>query len=162
MKQHRLGRIALFARRRMSLALVLPLLVAASGASAETRGYVVSWFATATNNPDFIQNCPDAAKDPDRVKFVTKGRIVGGDLLQRHDVALVNGKPAAPLDYPDAVQKDPGFEPVVGKYAYGFDLGGPEANQFIDPDTHEKADNQLWRALGCDFIFQATPPRAPY
>jgi hypothetical protein len=162
MKLHQIEPTTLLGRRLMSLAVGLPLLVAASAASAETRGYVVSWFATATNNPDFVQNCPEQAKDPDRVKFVTKGRVVGGDLLQRTDVALVNGKKAAPLDYPDAVQKDPGFEPVVGKYAYGFDLGGPEENKFIDPDTHEKADNQLWRALGCNFIFQATPPRAPY
>jgi hypothetical protein len=137
-------------------AAVVPLLLTASPASAETRGYVLSWFATATNNPDFVQNCPEAAKNPDRVKFVV---AAGG---QRRDRALVNGKPVSPLNYPDALQKEPNFEPVAGKYAYGFDLGGPEANKFIDPDTHEKVDNQLWRALGCDRQFQSTPPRSPY
>jgi hypothetical protein len=60
------------------------------------------------------------------------------------------------------VQKDPNIETVVGKFAYGFDLGGPAANKFEDPETHEKVDNQLWRAVGCTTSFQATPPRAPY
>jgi len=139
-------------------------LVAAMPASAETRGYVVSWFATATNNPDFAANCPQAAKDPERIKFVVKGRVVGGETDQRQDRAMVNGRPVPALAYPDAVVDDPstGFEAVAGKYAYGFDLGGPAANKFEDPDTHEQVDNQLWRALGCNFIFQATPPRAPY
>ena len=132
-------------------------LALASGAraSAETRGYVISWFATATNNPDFVLNCPQAAKDPDRVKFVVKG-------APKRYVALVDGKPVQPLDYPDAVRKEIDLETVVGKYAYGFDLGGDAANKFIDPETHEKIDNQLWRALGCDSQFQATPHRAPY
>jgi hypothetical protein len=126
-----------------------------SPVSAETRGYVISWFATATNNPDFVANCPQAAKDPDRVKFVVKGPPT-------RYTAVVNGTRVQPLDFPDAVQKGHDLEAVAGTYAYGFDLGGSAANKFIDPDTHEKVDNQLWRALGCDPQFQATPPRAPY
>jgi hypothetical protein len=143
------------------LALALPLLCAPAPATAETRGYVISWFATATNNPDFVQNCPQESKDPNRVKYVFgMGLTAEGGRGRYH--AVVDGKPVPPLNYPDAAQEEADWEPVVGKYAYGFDLGGPEANKFIDPDTHEKADNQLWRALGCNFIFQATPPRAPY
>ena len=138
----------------VSAALVLAL-CGGVPASAETRGYVISWFATATNNPDFVANCPQAAKDPDRVKFVVKG-------APKRYTALVNGKAVQPLDYPDAVGKGLNLETVVGTYAYGFDLGGPAANKFLDPETHEKIDNQLWRALGCDDQFQATPPRAPY
>src|SRR5579872_5849650 len=91
-----------------------PLLLGSSQASAETRGYVISWFATATNNPDFVQNCPQAAKDPNRVQFVVaanRGRTYR---------ALVDGKPVPPLNYPDAVQNEPNFEPVAGKFAYGF------------------------------------------
>ena len=57
------------------------------------------------------------------------------------------------------MQEGSDFETVVGKYAYGFDLGGPEANKFIDPETHEKVDNQLWRARRVQPNFQATPPR---
>jgi hypothetical protein len=139
-----------------ALLAAVPLLLESSPAAAETRGYVISWFATATNNPDFTQNCPQAAKDSNRVQFVVAAN------RGRNYRALVDGKPVPPLNYPDAVQNEPNFEPVAGKYAYGFDLGGSDANKFVDPDTHEKVDNQLWRALGCDPQFQATPPRAPY
>ena len=131
-----------------------PLLLCGSLATAETRGYVLSRFSTATNTPDFAVNCPKAGSD--RAKFGADG------LKPRVDRALVDGKPVPPLDYPDAVQKDPDVETVVGKYAYGFDLGGPAANKFIDPDTHEKVDNQLWRAVGCGNSFQSTPPALPY
>jgi hypothetical protein len=151
--------------RSVAAALVtgVPLLFSAPIASAETRGYVISWFATATNNPDFLSNCPQAAKDLNRVKFgaAANGQGQNGDTGDR-DHALVDGKPVPPLDYPDAVQKDPNIETVVGKYAYGFDLGGPAASQFIDPETHEKVDNQLWRAVGCGNSFQVTPPAMPY
>src|SRR5581483_12472734 len=69
----------------------------ASAAAAETRGYVVSWFATATNNPDFATNCPELAKNPEVVKGLENtGRAP--------DRASVNGQPVPPLDYPDAVQ----------------------------------------------------------
>ena len=123
-------------------------------ASAETRGYVISWFATATNNPDFTINCPRAAKDPSS-RFATT-------VKRRVDHAFVNGKEVAPLDYPDALQKDPDVETVVGPYAYGFDLGGSATNKFIDPETHEKVDDQLWRAIGCTTNFQFTAPTMPY
>lgn len=136
---------------------------AVAPASAETRGYVLSWFATATNTPDFALNCPEAAKDEHRVKFGVAANGVGqnGDTGNR-DRAVVNGKTAPVLDYPDAVVKDPNIETVSGKFAYGFDLGGPAANKFEDPETHEQVDNQLWRAVGCANSFQATPPAMPY
>jgi hypothetical protein len=130
------------------------LLLSAAPASAETRGYVISWFATATNNPDFAINCPQAFKDPSS-RFATTGK-------RRVDHAFVNGKEVAALDYPDALQKDPDVETVSGKYAYGFDLGGAEANQFIDPETHEKVDDQVWRAVGCTTNFQFTAPTMSY
>ncbi len=138
------------------LAAVATLVVLARPASAETRGYVVSWLATATNNPDFALNCPELAKNPNVVKGLENtGRAP--------DRAAVNGQAVPALDYPDAVQKDPNIETVVGKeYAYGFDLGGPSANKFEDPETHQPVDNQLWRAVGCTKSFQATPPSAPY
>src|SRR5581483_7075924 len=95
-----------------AVACIVPLLAVVTPASAETRGYVISWFATATNNPDFASNCPEAAKNPNRVLFVAAAGARG-----RNDAATVNGKPVAALDYPDAVQKDPNIETVVGKYA---------------------------------------------
>ena len=73
--------------KAVTVAVVLPLLGAVSVASAETRGYLISWFAVATNNPDFAVNCPEAAKDPERVKFVA----VGDEVPQRKIVSIVNG-----------------------------------------------------------------------
>jgi hypothetical protein len=135
-------------------ALIVPMLLAGAPASAETRGYVVSWFATATNNPEFATNCPQAAKDPGS-RFATTGK-------RRVDHAFVDGKEVAAFDYPDALEKDPNIETVIGPNAYGFDLGGPAANKFTDPETHEKVDDQLWRAVGCTTNFQFTPPTMPY
>jgi hypothetical protein len=138
-------------------ATVFSLALASSPARSETRGYLISWFAVATNNPDFAVNCPQAAKDPERVQFVA----VGDAQRRRKETAVVEGKPAPALDYPEATP-DPQIETVVGKYAYGFDLGGSAANKFIDPDTHQPVDDQLWRAVGCTSAFQATPPVLPY
>jgi hypothetical protein len=137
-----------------SAALIVLTLLASAPASAETRGYVVSWFATATNNAEFAINCPQAAKDPGS-RFATTGK-------RRADHAFVDGKEVAAFDYPDALDKDPNIETVVGPNAYGFDLGGPAANKFTDPETHAKVDDQLWRAVGCTTNFQFTPPTMPY
>jgi hypothetical protein len=139
-----------------AIAILLPLLLAVSVAPAETRGYVISWFATATYNPGLAINCPRTAKDPSKVAGI-------GNLGRPRDRALVDGKPVPPDDFPDAVVTDPNIETVVGKYAYGFDLGGKPENKFIDPETHQKVDNQLWRAIGCNKeFFTVTPPRAAY
>ncbi len=75
--------------------------------------------------------------------------------------AVVNGKHVSVYNYPDAVP-DPNIETVSGRYAYGFDLGGSAAQKFEDPETHQKIDNQLWRAVGCTESFRATPPMMPY
>src|SRR5215469_11793285 len=131
--------------------LTVPLAFGSRTALAESRGYVISWFSVATNNPDFAVNCPQTIKE--QISRIGK---------RRETPAFVDGKEVAALDYPDALQKDPDLETVVGKYAYGFDLGGPEASKFIDPETHEKVDNQLWRAVGCTANFQFTPPTMPY
>jgi hypothetical protein len=131
--------------------LIVPLVFGSPTALAESRGYVISWFSVATNNPDFAINCPQTIKE--QISRIGK---------RRETPAFVDGKEVAALDYPDALQKDPDLETVVGKYAYGFDLGGPEAGKFTDPETHEKVDNQLWRAIGCTANFQFTPPTMPY
>lgn len=137
----------------------LPLILGATPASAESRGYLISWFAVATNNPEFVTNCPEAAKDPDRVKFAVVAADDGN--ARRRYKAIVKGKEEAPNPYPDAVP-DPKIETVTGPRAYGFDLGGPAKNKFIEIETKEKIDNQLWRAVGCTTSFQATPPVLPY
>src|SRR6185312_8585232 len=108
-------------------ALTAPLVCASSAALADSRGYVISWFSVSTNNPDFAVNCPRTVKE--QISRIGK---------QREASAFVDGKEVAALDYPDALQKEPDLETVVGKYAYGFDLGGPQATKFTDPETHEK------------------------
>ncbi len=144
-----LSRVALLA------AVVLPSVLSATPAAAETRGYVISWFATAVNTRDFATDCPLAAKD----------NKTAADALgpARKDTAMVDGKPVPTSSYPAAVQKDPDIETIKGKFAYGFDLGGPAKNKFVDPDTGGKVDNQLWRAIGCHSNFaRRPPPEMPY
>ena len=138
-----------------AVGVALPLIFGAPAAHAESRGYLISWFAVATNNPEFETNCPEAAKDPDRVKFAVQNNN------RANYKAIVNGQEEAPNPYPGAVP-DPNIELVSGPRAYGFDLGGPAKNKFTEIDTKEKIDNQLWRAVGCTTSFQATPPVLPY
>src|SRR5690606_3457844 len=71
------------------------------------------------------------------------------------------GKHVNVYNYSDAVP-DPNIETVTGPYAYGFDLGGDSAHKFIDPETKQKVDNQLWRAVGCTESYRAAPPQMPY
>ena len=147
--------ISLVFRSAFVVAAALVFAIGARPASAETRGYVISWFATATNTKDFAVDCPETAKTADKA--------VADNAPRRRDVAMVEGKSVSTSSYPAAVQKDPAIETIQGRYAYGFDLGGPAANKFIDPETQGKADNQLWRAVGCHSNFaRRPPPEMPY
>jgi hypothetical protein len=132
----------------------LPFALGAKPAAAlESRGYVISWFATATTQ-DFNTDCPATAK---------AGVIADEAGPRRRDVALVDGKPVSTRSHPAAVQEDPKLEQIQGKFAYGFDLGGPAKNKFTDPETGLKVDNQLWRSIGCHPNFaQRPPPEMPY
>jgi hypothetical protein len=149
---------------------------------AETRGYVISWFATATNAANFKINCPQD-KNGGRTEWTIRDlRAVGytqeqaveivknaanstelpADITRKMDTrATVNGHPVSIYNYPEAVA-DPNIETVSGKFAYGFDLGGSAANKFEDPETHQMIDDQLWRAVGCTESFRAVPPVMPY
>jgi hypothetical protein len=159
--------------------IAIPLLTIAVPARAETWGYVISWFATATNVGDFRENCPlnrnggglnlrirelvdigYSKEDATRMANDPALRLPG---LRERIVnrAVVNGRHVSVYNYPDAVP-DPDIETVAGHYAYGFDLGGPQDQKFEDPETHQKIDNQLWRAVGCTESFRATPPMMPY
>ncbi len=143
------------ARAAILATVALPFVLSAKPASAETRGYVISWFATAVNTKDYKTDCPATASGTEKADDDSGPR--------RNDVALVDGKPVSSRSYPGAVQKDPGLEMIKGKYAYGFDLGGPAKNKFIDPETGLKVDNQVWRAIGCHSNFAQRPyPEKPY
>lgn len=163
-------------------ALALVFSMAARPAAAETRGYVISWFATATYIRDFKENCPNDRNKgrteldirrlteigytrEQATKIVGTGTVtLAGQYEQRiaTNAAQTNGRHVSIYNYPDAT-KDPHIETVTGKYAYGFDLGGSTpAAKFEDPETHEKVDNQLWRAVGCTESFNKVPPGKPY
>ncbi len=154
--------------------------LATTPSSAETRGYIISWFATATHAQDFKLNCPlnknggglnlairdlmdigYSREEATRLATSPDGEYDPKVYERVINRAVVNGKHVSVYNYPDAVP-DPNIETVTGKYAYGFDLGGPAANKFEDPETHEKVDDQLWRAVGCTDSFHATPPMMPY
>jgi hypothetical protein len=147
---------------------------------AETRGYVISWFATATDIPDYKSDCPQGHMDGQTEMNVRQLRDLGYSEAQAVKIvadsgaqltlgyraridtnARVNGRPASIFNYPEATL-DPNIETVTGPYAYGFDLGGKAASKLEDPETHEKIDNQLWRAVGCTESFHAAPPGKPY
>ncbi len=168
---------------RWSLGAALPLCFAVPAMAAETHGYVISWFATATHAADFATNCPENRNGGrteltiralidigytreealDMVKNAAVSTALPADVTKKmENRAIVNGKPQSIYNYPEAVH-DPNLETVIGKFAYGFDLGGrTEANKFEDPDTRQKVDNQLWRAVGCTESFRAIPPVMPY
>jgi hypothetical protein len=148
------GRPAIL-RGAILAAIALPFGLSAGSATAkETRGYVISWFATATNTADYATDCPVSSK---------AGVVADEEGPRRRDVAMVDGKQVSARSYPAAVTKDPGLETIQGKFAYGFDLGGPAKNKFTDPETGQKVDNQLWRAVGCHPNFALRPPpEMPY
>jgi hypothetical protein len=166
----------------LGAALAVALSVVARPAAAETRGYVISWFATATYIRDFKENCPEdrnkGRTELDIRRLIEIGytreqatKIVGTGTVtlpaqyeQRiaTNATETNGRHVSIYNYPDAT-KDPNIETVSGRYAYGFDLGGSNpAAKFEDPETHQKVDNQLWRAVGCTESFNKVPPGKPY
>ena len=158
----------------------LPFCLLGSPSQAETRGYVLGWFATATHSTDFNDNCPQGRNGgytdllirdlvdigysrAEATDIVSKAKenLPGELRVKATNRARVNGKPVSVYNYPEAVQRD--LETVTGRYAYGFDLSGkPSPNKFEDPDTHQKIDNQLWRAIGCTDSYRAIPPAKPY
>jgi len=163
------GRVA---RTAAPLLIAAPLCFSVSPSRAETRGYVISTFSPAVQT-DYHANCPQDknglhadllvrylmeigySKQEAVTVLENQGAFLSNELFTRIATrARINGKPANAADYPDAVP-DPNIETVTGRYAYGFDLGGKnKANKFEDPDTHEKIDNQLWRAVGCTENFR--------
>ncbi len=154
--------------------------LSASPSHAETRGYIVSWFATATNVVDFKANCP-LDKNGGQVNLNVRqlmgigytkeealqivqdsGAQLTPEFTKRINVnAKLNDRPVPIFNYPEATE-DPQIEMVTGKFAYGFDLSSKTAQKFEDPDTHQMIDNQLWRAVGCLDSFRAVPPGKPY
>jgi hypothetical protein len=180
------GRVSLRHQAVCAALLGAPLAFSPAIAQAESYGYVISWFATATTLDvvDFKDNCPKYPDGQKRLDWYTRDLIAAGytkeeatqiistapdsfelpEAAQRRmeTRAIVNGKHVSIYNFPEAVP-DPNIETVSGKYAYGFDLGSPNvANKFEDPQTHGKVDDQLWRAIGCQQDWRAAAPTLPY
>jgi hypothetical protein len=148
--------------------------------SAETKGYVVSWFHTATYvSPD---NCPNGEnpgtseyREQNLIKLgytkeqalamVTSPKVADTQKIRALLVyrGIHNGKPANVYNFPTSVP-DSHLNTVAGKYMYGFNLNGRvEPGSFEDPETHEKGvDNQLWKAVGCFKDYELSLPNRPF
>lgn len=160
---------------------VLPLCFVAIGARAETRGYVISWFATASYyTGDKKMGCPDGRNGgivemhmrelvaigftpEEAAELQRKQRDTDGVVPEYRDKiynrARLNGNSVSVFTYPD-FSPDPNIETYTGQFAYGFDLtGNASESKFEDPETHARVDNQLWRAVGCINQYRASPPQ---
>lgn len=146
---------------------------AAWPAAAETRTYVVSWFAQASYSQD--TDCPSGQNPEINVQYIKNLAALGlppakieelarkqeeGETTELRDLmntrARIDRQPANPFTNPAAVA-DPKLRALEGKYAYGFNLDGKGAGGFEDPETHEKGiDHALMRALGCVHGFRGT------
>ncbi len=153
----------------------------ANNASAETRGYVVSWFGVSTYFGG-DSDCPDGL-NPMSTEFYHRELIKLG-YSEADATRLLKDFPGNP-GMPDGeyikimmtrgdkkhnvyafpeTEVDPGLREIKGKFAYGFNLDGKVDSpiSFIDPDTGEKGvKNQLYRTLGCVRSFRAPPPAHP-
>lgn len=157
--------------RRMASGSLLAasLLALASGASAETRGWAVTWFQPAMYTAD--DDCPDGLnKSPDfKAIFAAEGKTAEQikDLIDHPNTpefaqAVINRGPHGENVCADpASAPDPGHKIAQGKIAYGFNLDGktdssgpPAPNtcaheKFTSPDGAPGIDNQLYRATAC-------------
>ena len=145
--------------------------------ASETRGYVVSWFTTATYSQD--GDCPDGlnptadamyrrilaeqGKSPSEVdELMRTFPVIKGGLIANR--GRIDGKSVNVYVNPTSVP-DSKIHTVAGRFAYGFNLDGKGAtspNSFEDPETHERGvNNQLFRALGCFVTERGVPPARP-
>ncbi|HLG86886.1 MAG TPA: hypothetical protein VKZ79_06780 [Alphaproteobacteria bacterium] len=163
--------------RSLALCLIFACVGWISKAAAETRGYVVSWFTTATYSQD-----GDCAEGPNPSADAMYRRILAelgkssaevDELMRTFPVikgglianrGRIDGKPVNVYVNPTSVS-DPKIHTVSGHYAYGFNLDGKGAvspNSFEDPETHQRGvNNQLFRVLGCFVTERGTPPARP-
>jgi small nuclear ribonucleoprotein (snRNP)-like protein len=146
---------------------------------AETRGYAIAQFMTATYANE--GNCPlggNGTPTDLKVRILsqrgyTKDQalkiIENGDKDEkgnRFDFlrrGTIDGKPADISNFPYSAP-DPKIETNVGKLGYGFNLDGKDgAEALTDPETGERGlDNQLIRALGCFAVYDIRRPVRPY
>ena len=167
--------------RALGVAAGLALAASAGHASAETRGYVISWFGVSTYYGS-ESDCPDGLNpmstefykrellrigysEPDATKLLKDfpGNPGQPDGEYIKIMGTRGDKKTNVYAHPES-SYDPGLKEIKGKFAYGFDLDNkPDSpNSFTDPDTGEKGiKNQYYRSLGCIRSFRAPPPAHP-
>ena len=156
--------------------------LAAQGAAAATRSFVLGYFYPATYYAD--DTCPSGLNPLPDVFFKRDLKSLGlpqaeVDAMFDKDYNNQNGKPTTnwvtvaasrgngrdnvyqhPTTVPDAH-----LLPAVGRFGYGFNLDGKGAaspSSYEDPETHEKGvNNQLFRAIGCIPAYKGSPPPQP-
>ena len=146
-------------------------------ASAESRYFVVSWFAQATYSNDkdcsggvhppveaiYLRYAQQLGVAPEKIALWRKEFMSGEDDREIMEFmgmrGRVNGQPVNPYANPASVI-DLNLPGLDAKYAYGFNLDGKGAddpNAFEDPETHERGvDHQLYRAFGCVRAFRGS------
>lgn len=166
----------------LALSFALLAEVPLAGAS-ESRTFVISWFAEATDSYD--HDCSGGVHPVVEELYFRYAKQVFGvssatidkwrkDLMNGVDTpdlqklmatrGRVDGKPVNPYTNPASVV-DLHLPGLDGKYAYGFNLDGKgedDPNAFEDPQTHERGvDDQMYRALGCARSMRGTLQRHP-
>ena len=158
-------------------ALALCTVVFSGVAGAETRGYVISDFHTATyaDKLSCIHGSNGTSVDIRRRVLLRMGYTTARAnqlLIDEKDNAGVSvedlllhrgvhSSKVDPYNNPqDAV--DPKIKLAGGRYAPGFDLDDDPNTGFEDPESHQRGvDNNLFRALGCFDSYHLNLPTHP-
>ncbi len=141
-----------------------------SANAAQTKGFVVSWFAQAEYADPQGRDCPHGVNDAPEVfyrKELTQSGLPKAEvdkfIAEFNDLTKIkttipvaemrgriDGKPADVYAFPDSMP-DPHIKLAEGPMGYGFNLDGKvKPGDFTDPETREKGvKNQLYRVFGC-------------
>jgi hypothetical protein len=167
---------------RVSLCASVLACVPLANAAAETRHFVISWFAQATYSNDhdcskgvhpeveelYLRYAAKLGASPQQVADWRKKLMEGEDVRDLYEIVMnrgrINGQPVNPYTHPAAVM-DLNMPGLDGKEGYGFDLDGKGPDQpgsFQDPETKERGvDHNLYRALGCTRAFRGSLESRP-
>jgi hypothetical protein len=153
------------------------MLAAMQVSAAESRSFVISWFAQATYSND--HDCSAGVHPEIERTYFRYAQLLGVNAATIEDwrdkimqgeetpelmqlVSMrgrVDGKPVNPYTNPASVV-DLHMPGLDGKYAYGFNLDGKGVDDpaaFEDPQTHERGvKHQLYRAFGCARAFRGS------
>jgi hypothetical protein len=150
-------------------------LLFATPAAAESRTFVVSFFAQATASKD--GDCSKGVNPTIEEQYLLNLRALGyseaeiAEMKRKDDEGggqigpimmnrgRIDGQPVNAYAHPTAVI-DPKLNALDGKLAYGFDMDGKGPNDpdgFVDPETGQRGvDHQAYRALGCMRTFRGS------